>query len=336
MPDNKNFCLRVKILDGLLRKREGVTIHEMLHVVNRRLEERGIRPVRTRDTILKDMTEIANEYHVKIQRIREADDSRVIRYRYENRDFSIYESWLTEKQTHELRDALRILARCKGLPEIKWIKELCLSMDIPLRDGSNTILEFDIAPEKFGKKCFQGLFLAILEKKTIEINYLNYDSLSVQLMVFPYYLKQFERKWYLVAVLMNDADSLKIFDLDRIRQVYFRSEKEYKHIEVDLNEYFKDIYGINRETGKSPTTIMFQVSQRYMRPFIDNPIHQSQVLVSHGHEFAIFSIRVIPNVELIHKFLSYGDMVTILTDCELRDEIVNNLKQSIRKYELST
>lgn len=336
MPDNKNFCLRVKILDGLLRKREGVTIHEMLHVVNKRLEERGIRPVRTRDTILKDMTEIANEYHVKIQRIREADDSRVIRYRYENRDFSIYESWLSEKLTLELRDALQILSRCKGLPEIKWIKELCLSMDIPLRNGSNTILEFDVALEKIGKKCFQGLFLAILEKKTIEINYMDYDSLSVQLMVFPYYLKQFERKWYLVAVLMNDEDSLKVFDLDRIRHVYFHSEMKYKPIEVDFNEYFKDIYGIHRDTGKSPITILFRVSHQHMHTFIDNPIHHTQILVSHGFGFAIFSIRVIPNVELVHKFLSFGDMVTILTDCELRDEIVYNLKQSIRKYELST
>ena len=60
MPDTKNYSLRVKVLDGLLRTREGVTIHEMLQVVNERLEERGIRPVRTKDTILKDITEISS------------------------------------------------------------------------------------------------------------------------------------------------------------------------------------------------------------------------------------------------------------------------------------
>ena len=74
----------------------------------------------------------------------------------------------------------------------------------------------------------------------------------------------------------------------------------------------------------------------YIRPFIDDPIHHSQVLVCLKHECAIFSIRVVPNIELIHKFLSYGDTVTILTDCELRDEIVKNLKKSIRNYGLST
>ena len=74
MPDTKNYSLRVKVLDGLLRTREGVTIHEMLQVVNERLEERGIRPVRTKDTILKDITEMANEFHVIVQKVRDSID----------------------------------------------------------------------------------------------------------------------------------------------------------------------------------------------------------------------------------------------------------------------
>lgn len=335
MPDNKNFWLRVKVLDSLLRKREGVTIHEMLRVVNESLEERGVSPVKTKDTILKDMTEIANEFHIRILKMRDAEDSRVIRYRYENSHFCIYESGLSEDQTRELRYALRVLARCKGFPRVRWIRELCSSMDVPLKDGSKTILEFDVAIGKISQKCFQGLFLAIMEQKTIEINYLDYDSLSVQVMVFPYYLKQFARKWYLVAVLMTDGEALQFFELERIRKVYF-TEMEYKPMEIDFDEYFSDIYGLHRETGKKPVTIRFQVSRGFIRPFIDDPIHQSQVLICHGHECAVFSIRVVPNTELIHKFLSYGDMVTILTDCELKDEIVKNLKQSIRKYELST
>ena len=121
MPDTKNFSLRVKVLDGLLRKREGVTIHEMLQVVNERLEERGICTVRTKDTILNDITEIANEYHVRIMRIRDRMDSRVIRYRYENTDFSIFYSGLTAQQSSELRYSLRLLSRCKGFPELKCI-----------------------------------------------------------------------------------------------------------------------------------------------------------------------------------------------------------------------
>jgi predicted DNA-binding transcriptional regulator YafY len=135
--------------------------------------------------------------------------------------------------------------------------------------------------------------------------------------------------------LTTNGKVLQFFELERIRKIYF-TDKKYEPMEIDLDAYFSDIYGIHREMGKKPVTIKFQVSRGYIRPFIDDPIHHSQVLVCLKHECAIFSIRVVPNIELIHKFLSYGDTVTILTDCEFRDEIVKNLKRSIRNYELST
>ena len=56
MPNTKNFYLRVRILDGLLQSRKGVSIQECLRVINNRLAARGIPPVTSKDTILKDMT----------------------------------------------------------------------------------------------------------------------------------------------------------------------------------------------------------------------------------------------------------------------------------------
>lgn len=336
MPDTKNFSLRVKVLDGLLRTREGVTIHEMLQVVNERLEERGIRPVRTKDTILKDITEMANEFHVRVLRVRDDIDSRIVRYRYEDSDFSIYETGLTARQTRELRYSLRLLARCKGFPKLKWVQDLCSSMDVPVNDDQEPVLEFDTSIGKLGRKCFQGLFFAIVEQRTVEIAYCRRPDSLENLVIYPYYMKQFARKWYLLAMCIDEPDTLKLFEIAKIKSFNFHPEKEYKSISMDLGNYFSDIYGIHRDSGKSPVTIRFQVSRHHIDLIIDDPIHHSQVLISHSHDGAIFSIRVIPNNELTRKFLSYGDTVTILTDCELRDEIVKRLKKSMRNYELST
>lgn len=203
MPDTKNFSLRVRVLDGLLRTREGATIHEMLQVVNERLEERGIRPVRTKDTIFKDITEIANEFHVRVLKIRDNLDSRIVRYRYENTGFSIFESGLTAQQERELRCSLQLLKRCKGFPKLKWVQDLCSSMEIPMNDRYKPVLEFDTPVGILGKRCFQGLFLSILEQRTVEITYSEQCSFPTKLIVCPYYLKQFGRKWYLLGgVLM--------------------------------------------------------------------------------------------------------------------------------------
>ena len=80
MPNTKNFYLRVRILDGLLQSRKGVSIQECLRVINNRLAARDIPPVTSKDTILKDMTEIANEKHIIIESFPDTFDRRIIRY----------------------------------------------------------------------------------------------------------------------------------------------------------------------------------------------------------------------------------------------------------------
>ena len=336
MPDTKNYCLRVKALDGMLRRKDGVTVHEMLQVVNERLEERGVRPVKTKDTILKDMTEISNDFHVRILRVRDEDDSRIIRYRYEKMDFSIYDSGLTEKQIKELRLSLRLLSRCKGFPELRWVRDLCESMDVPLSKSTNPVVEFDAAIGKVGLKNFQGLFFAIIEQRTIEITYDSSDAATVKKMIYPYYLKQSSDKWYLVAALLNTNDNLQLFELDRITSFNFKPEQEYKPVGVSIDDYFKNIFGVHKFPGSKSVTIRFRVPRPFTRQFFYAPIHHSQKVVCQNQDSTIFSIRVIPNGELLQRFLSYGDVVTILTDCDLKDRIIKNLKNCIRNYESST
>ena len=336
MPDTKNYCLRVRTLDGMLRRKDGVTIHEMLQVVNERLEERGVRPVKTKDTILKDITEISNDFHVRIFRVRDGDDSRIIRYRYENTDFSIYDSCLTEKQIKELRLSLRLLSRCKGFQELKWVRDLCNSMDVPLTESTNPVVEFDVSIGKIGRKNFQGLFLAIVEQKTIEISYLSSGAAPEKMMIYPYYLKQFSEKWYLVAALLNTNEKLQVFELDRINSYNFMPEQKFNPIGVSIEDYFKNIFGVHKCPGSKPVSIRFRVPRPFTHLFIDTPIHHSQKVVCQNRAGTIFSIHVIPNGELLQRFLSYGDAVTILTDCDLKDRVIMNLKNCIRNYESST
>ena len=45
MPNTKNFSLRVRIIDGLLQQRKGVSIQECLRVINNRLAARKSRVI---------------------------------------------------------------------------------------------------------------------------------------------------------------------------------------------------------------------------------------------------------------------------------------------------
>ena len=81
MPNTKNFSLRAQILDRLLCKKEGVSVQEALRVINSHLSAKGATPVTTKDTILKDLTEIANLKFINIVEFRDGLDARIIRYR---------------------------------------------------------------------------------------------------------------------------------------------------------------------------------------------------------------------------------------------------------------
>ena len=95
--------MREKILDGLLKRREGVSMQDIIRVVNHQLSQRGVPEVRTKDTILNDMTEISNKYHVNIEQIQDGFDRRIIRYRYEKPDFSIYAKPFTAEDDRRYR-----------------------------------------------------------------------------------------------------------------------------------------------------------------------------------------------------------------------------------------
>ncbi|MCR4852509.1 MAG: WYL domain-containing protein [Prevotella sp.] len=326
MPDTKNYSLRVKVLDRLLRKKEGVTIHEMLEEINGKLEVRGYRPIRTKDTILRDLVEISNVFHVRILKTRDPDDSRHIRYKYESADFSIYESGLTTKQIKELRLVLQSLIRCKGFSELEWLQELCKAMDVPVYNCKEPVLEFDMDISKTSLQNLQGLFFAIVEQKTIEIIYHLKKWVVKKLMIYPYYLKQFGRKWYLMAESLCTPDSVKFFELGRIDSINFLPEQEYKPVGMNIKDYFEDFYGKDRNFKKKKVTIIFKVPWKKARSLIDEPIHDSQDMIYHSRKGAIFSICLVPDADFMRTFLSYGEDITILTDSNLKKGTVNKLK----------
>ena len=125
MPTNKNFYLRSMVIDRLLRTENGSSASEILEKVNQVLVEIGLHPLKRRDTILNDILEIENRHHVRVITWKDKDDKRIIRYRYEKLSFSIYNYPLTPQQVEDIKGALNLLMTFKGMPQYKWVEQLC-------------------------------------------------------------------------------------------------------------------------------------------------------------------------------------------------------------------
>ena len=113
------------MIDRLLRAKNGSSASEILEKVNQVLVEIGLRPMNRRDTILNDILEIGNRHHVRVLTLKDKDDGRIIRYRYEKLSFSIYNYPLTPQQVEDIKGALNLLMTFKGMPQYKWVEQLC-------------------------------------------------------------------------------------------------------------------------------------------------------------------------------------------------------------------
>lgn len=335
MPNTKNFYLRVRILDGLLQSRKGVSIQECLRVINNRLAARSIPPVTSKDTILKDMTEIANEKHIIIESFPDTFDRRIIRYRYEQAGFSIFPTSLTDDDIREIKGSLEILSRFDGMPQMQWIRDLCSRFDVTLNSANMPVVEFEESDTVFGREFFTGLFHAIIDKRPIYLDYQRFGKKARTHLLYPYYLKQFKQRWYLIAKNAHHLDSISAYALDRMISFHHSLMDDYVPIDIDVHEYFKDVYGIARLDG-DPETIRFHVDRHELPYLQTRPIHHSQKIVGRDKTGVFMTIHVIPNTELLMELMSYGDGITVKTICKLRREIMGKLRCARKKYGSST
>lgn len=151
MPDTKNFSLRVSTIDGLLKKKDGISMKEMMDEVNERLDRRGATHVKSKNTILRDLDEIRNRFYAKIITFRDEDDERIVKYRYADIDFSI--RWLLPillEHRYQIELIFRFCIICLGPSFVIWAEELLDLLNIPkavedvysiiLDDKSKTLL----------------------------------------------------------------------------------------------------------------------------------------------------------------------------------------------------
>ena len=335
MPNSKNYSMREKILDGLLKRRDGVSMQEIIRVINHQLKQRGVPEVRSKDTILNDMTEISNKYYVNIEQIQDNFDRRIVRYRYERADFSIYKKPFTAEDEQKIQGFLNFLSQFEGMPQMDWVRDFCSHFDVFLTSNDAPVVEFEESDSILGRAFFTGLFHAIVDKKPIYLTYQAFGKKARTHLLYPYFLKQFKQRWYLIAKNSHHLDSISAYALDRMITFHQSLIDPYVPIDVDVHEYFNDVVGIARMDDE-PQTIKFHVDKHELPYLQTRPIHHSQKIVGRDKKGVYMTIHVIPNTELLMELMSYGDGITVKTKCKLRNEIMRKLGSARKKYGSST
>ncbi len=329
MANVKNGAYREMIIDRCLRNRRGFSTLEIMEKCNDALYRRGEPPITALNTIRNDISSIESRYGILVEAIR---DGRNVRYRYEDPDFSIYNSPLSDEDIAQLTQSVAVLKRFDGMPGFEWVNELNAHIQSTVNVEMQSVVGFHDNKQLKGLDFFTPLFEYITSKQAIVISYQSYKGADKTCILHPYYLKQYNQRWYLFG-RDDKYGTISNFPLDRIVSIE-RSMVEYvPNQDIDFNKYFDNIIGVSVKAGVQREQIKISVCKEQLPYTLSKPLHHSQELVKENLDgSAILSINVVPNFELIQLLLSFGDRITVLSPDSVLKEIRSRIGKNYKNY----
>jgi len=187
-----------------------------------------------------------------------------------------------------------------------------------------------------GEKFFLDVMNAIKKQKRVRVIYQKFsDSEPKSQLLEPYFLKLYRRRWYMVAKI-PDVDGLRVYSLDRIKDLTLLDETFKCPKNVDVRAFFFDCFGIEHNlTDYETEDIKLKVYNdhhkcQYLRTL---PLHHSQKELERHEDFSIFQITVYPTYDFMQEILSLGDEVEVLEPQWVRDEFKKKITAMLKRYD---
>lgn len=254
-------------------------------------------------------------------------------WRYNDINFSIANHPLNVNDSEQLETTIAILSRYKHREEFSWLEELIprMTQAFELQEqGENGIINYEENIFLKGKNHLGILFNLILKKKRIKISYKPFYADSMDIIISPYYLKQYNSRWFLFAK-PDEIKDVYNYPLDRIESIEELTDNA-ESSDINWQDYFDDIIGVSYRNDQSLTKIKMKFSDTRISYVLTKPIHSSQKVIKDQNGNSLIEIEVVPNRELVQVILSFGPDIEILEPAFLRDEIKQKIKEMTSLY----
>ena len=157
-----------------------------------------------------------------------------------------------------------------------------------------------------GQHYLPKIIEAMKSNTVITITYQSYwREESNTFDVYPYCVKLFRQRWYLVA-LSPYYDKVMIYSLDRIFGLQKKNEKFTMPDDFDPTEFFQNYYGVIAGTKGEPETVKIKISAGQANYLRSLKLHATQDEIERTDEYSIFSYRLRAEYDFIMELLSKG------------------------------
>ena len=370
MPSNKNAVIRYMYLDQMLSDRYNkYTCEDLLIKVNERLEQAGYptiggdqsdydRYIRSGKRVIQLDLQALQEspFNMEIDSSEKLYGSPV--YRYADQTQSLFSKPLSDDEKRLLQEVLNTLGQFAGLDSFEWLHDLQEKLNDRKSFGRNEfdkgstdtrkIISFSSNDYLEGKDYLGTLFALIANKKVVDVEYAPFGEEVRSIRLYPYLLKQYNDRWYLIGTPLGDKklpyrkDFFVNLPLDRMEAIHPVEGVPY----IDRDEYFEeryeDIVGITYIESEPLTPITLAVKDSFTGYVDTKPLHGSQVKCPSDEQeelhkkyqyfegYTFYRLELKPNREFINLILGKGEDVILVSPWFIREKMVEELENSLK------
>lgn len=338
--------LRVRILDRCLATTgKGKTTNELMDIVIEEMQTQlnlidysysprtfanDKKYVENRLTELNEIDGLTGARKLSIKR--DAEN----RYTYSDPNLSVFKSQVTAVELKKLMDAVNLIQQIKGFDNDNEIQSILKGLDQQIKfhsTGGKQVMGLQSLVAD-GYHYLDDLYNCIISENVIAIDYETFAAERNKIIVHPYYLKQFNNRWFLFA-FDETNNRVSNIALDRIQSLSKPLPKIYKSPENYFNavDYFKDIIGVTNYVENPVEDIILAFTKERTPYVITKKLHESQVIMKKKADgTTIIKLNVKQNFELKSMILSYGSDVTVVKPKSLAVEIKKLANKTLKNY----
>jgi len=335
MPVNRNALIRYKTIDTCLRnKYRQWTLEDLIDACSDALYEyEGIEKGISRRTIQMDIQMMRSEklgYNAPIV----VYDGKY--YKYEDEDYSITDTPLSEQDLKTMSEAVEVLRQFKGFSYFEGMGEIVSRLEDHVTSAKQKtvpVIDFEKNESLKGLDYLDTIYHAIVNKQVLSMKYRSFKARSANTFIFhPYLLKEYRNRWF---VFGRSKSALVNLALDRIHHIEILAKEKYKENDLfDPEGFFDDLVGVTKNVGMKPQVIRFWVDKQNA-PYVETkPFHKSQKLIETQDDGSkVFEIDVVINQELQREFFGFADTIKILSPKPLVDFMASKFRLARELYQ---
>lgn len=333
MPAHKSKNFRFRIIDECLRDTSRTwSLDDLINEVSKKLTDVFNVEKVSRRSIQYDIALMREQPPVGYGAPIVCIDGK---YSYSDENFSIQNMQLSQPDIDNLTEVANTLKQYKQYTHLGDITKLIEKIEAII--AINPKPHSPIAAFESSKKLAKGISWlkqvvdAVANKHVIELSFKQKDDSISQLVIHPYFIKEYHNEWYLYGL----EDPSYKFIVVPVSDIAAISPQIITFIENETytqESYFDHLIGVQPGENTKPTAVTLKATADIVPMIEQHPFHNSQVINDMGADGAIVEMKVIVNQDLIDKILRYGSKIKVESPDKLRKTILTELKSAYEAY----